>query len=163
MIQFRRGRKATTDTEANGPHSQRCDQCDSSFALHKNLLKHKRVVHIERKFVCTQCKFAAKAPSVLKVHMRQHTGERPFPCEHCFFAAKTKQCLQDHTDSVHSEERPFNCLQCSATFKTKHILFVTSVAVVAFLKLSLCTSVKRLSLNWRHSYSLWPRTQLSQR
>jgi hypothetical protein len=55
--------------------SRQCEKCGNKFASEPNLLRHMERVHLKvRRYMCPECPFAAKSPSVLRNHKYVHQG-----------------------------------------------------------------------------------------
>lgn len=79
-----------------------CPHCEFHATRKFHLTRHIMARHQEeRKFQCTQCKYAAKTNDALKNHMTTHSSHKSFICEWCEHPTKTIGQLRSHCKGVH--------------------------------------------------------------
>ncbi|NXK27342.1 ZN777 protein, partial [Arenaria interpres] len=63
-----------------------CTECQKTFKLKIDLLKHRRI-HTKKSqassYICTDCSKSFARHADLTRHRRTHTGERPYKCMEC--------------------------------------------------------------------------------
>jgi len=93
-----------------------CDHCDKAFPTLQELKNHKKVPDL----LCKYCPKMFKKPSELARH--QQTHERPFPCEICLNSFISQQKLDSHfkthtSDNVKKIRPRLPCHLCEKTFE----------------------------------------------
>ena len=60
-----------------------CKTCSKKFTQLRNLTRHERSVHREKKFICDQCSASFTRKDDLKRHQKRHEGIATRTCENC--------------------------------------------------------------------------------
>lgn len=123
--------------------SRTCQDCSLELSSLKELRKHRKVVHMEKKIPrkCTTCNECFSDPKSFKehiakvhpleciecgkcfqnrpnltLHQKRHLKIRPFRCTVCDKSFVTRQKLSEH-ENAHSGNAPFKCNLCERTFR----------------------------------------------
>lgn len=93
-----------------------CDECTARFAVHADLIAHKKRRHSMHKQVqCQNCGMLFATTSERASHMRIHVTEKKFCCQTCGKRFNRSSILKQHL-RTHTGERPFTCSTCSKSF-----------------------------------------------
>ena len=94
-----------------------CEVCSQILKSSETLKSHKKAMHENEKFICTDCGESFKSIRQLNNHKRKH---KPFLCKKCnkSFSQNSKQrhmkvCKGNQGDSV------FSCAECDYQTKDK--------------------------------------------
>ncbi|XP_078535249.1 uncharacterized protein LOC144822051 isoform X2 [Lissotriton helveticus] len=96
----------------------KCSQCDQSFSLKGELIRHMRAHSRARPFSCTNCDKSFFEKGSLLKHYITHTGEKPYKCTYCQKSFNRKDNLNGHM-RIHTGERPYKCTECGKSFTWK--------------------------------------------
>lgn len=96
----------------------KCSQCDQSFSLKGELIRHMRAHSRARPFSCTNCDKSFFEKGSLLKHYITHTGEKPYKCTYCQKRFNRKDNLNGHM-RIHTGERPYKCTECGKSFTWK--------------------------------------------
>ncbi|XP_047366580.1 histone-lysine N-methyltransferase PRDM16-like isoform X4 [Vespa velutina] len=96
----------------------RCDDCPRGYAWRALLVRHRAIVHGDRRnYPCENCprsntRQVFTDPSNLQRHIRSnHVGARSHACTECGKTFATSSGLKQHTH-IHSSVKPFQCEVC---------------------------------------------------
>ncbi|KAK3587409.1 hypothetical protein CHS0354_028788 [Potamilus streckersoni] len=81
--------------------TQQCDVCSKVFTRQQNLLRHKMVHELGKRYQCALCLGRFTRKESLERHRVRHTGERPFQCDSCGKSFTQKGHLQRHRKINH--------------------------------------------------------------
>lgn len=99
-----------------------CDQCDTRFAIHSDLISHKKKKHtMEKNIQCPNCGMCFATSSERSSHLRVHSTEKKFCCQICAKKFVRSSILEQHM-RTHTGERPFTCTKCDKKFTQKSSL-----------------------------------------
>jgi KRAB domain-containing zinc finger protein len=98
-----------------------CDVCGKAFARECNLKTHMYTHSGHRQYTCRFCSQSFKQSSTLRKHERTHTGERPYICQWCGKNFADNSTLVIHI-RTHTGERPYNCTVCNKSFSQRSVL-----------------------------------------
>ena len=101
--------------------SFKCHVCDRTYSS-KNALDRHAKVHTGLQFICGQCPFACQFRYEMRDHLKKHTGTQKWPCPRndCNLSFASKRGLNQHM-AVHTPDT-FYCDHCPKTFNTKGYL-----------------------------------------
>lgn len=102
-----------------------CAACTETFDSKRAQREH-FIVHGEKPFKCTECKYTCRRLPSLTEHMRQHTGDKPYLCDICGKGFPNKTYVNIHM-RMHSGEKPYRCNSCDQSFAiswqlSRHVL-----------------------------------------
>ncbi|XP_069086476.1 uncharacterized protein [Pleurodeles waltl] len=95
-----------------------CTQCDKSYYLKTQLIRHMRIHSGVTGYACTVCEKSFFSNTQLLKHYRTHTGERPHICTLCNKSFSRKDILDGHL-RIHSGDKPYKCTDCDRSFPWK--------------------------------------------
>ena len=100
---------------------QACLICQATFIYECELIKHKQIVHDEKKlFQCSYCTLSFSGRYKLSEHMAfEHEGRKEFECSRCGMKFKRVLNWKQHLSLVHKVIKPFNCWICNEQFSKK--------------------------------------------
>lgn len=99
--------------------SFKCEPCDRMFISEKNLRRHTRTIHLQKRvYTCDQCGKSSFHLSSFRRHVQIHNGEKKFKCELCFRTFLRKDKLKRHM-FVHTGVKNFACELCSNRYSRK--------------------------------------------
>lgn len=110
--------------EVSSDGAYRCQVCQETFRLMKEIKNHIRKKHPEQAMVYS-CRFCGKKFSEtnsLRAHTRFHTMDFPFSCEECGAKFTMKARLDNHVSRYHDKNSPsytdkrFKCTLCPRIF-----------------------------------------------
>ncbi len=85
------------------------DDCDREYKTTHNLIRHKNMLHIKKKFQCDigDCNFKCTTLNKLDIHKCSHTL---IYCDfqNCEYKSSNQYYLKNHK-KVHTKEKPFKC------------------------------------------------------
>ncbi|XP_078538518.1 uncharacterized protein LOC144823664 isoform X2 [Lissotriton helveticus] len=113
-LQFPNDLQNTPPTQT--PYS--CTQCDKSYCLKTQLIRHMRIHSGVTGYACTACEKSFFTNTLLLKHYRTHTGERPHICTLCNKSFSRKDILDGHL-RIHSGDKPYKCTDCERSFPWK--------------------------------------------
>ena len=101
----------------------RCEICDETFTLYKNLEYHVGTIHENKETPkILQCKTCDKCFTKILLLKRHedvvHKGLYKFKCYECEKSFSSKVFLQNHFDAIHND-RKYMCDNCDKTFGSK--------------------------------------------
>ena len=82
---------------------KKCDRCEFSALSGRMLMKHRRITHPNKKFLCTLCCIEFLSPQSLNYHKKLHLGIT-YPCRICSRIFKSKLKLWWHEEEVHIKQ-----------------------------------------------------------
>lgn len=95
-----------------------CTQCNKSYSLKGELIRHMITHSGVRPYPCTECeKSFFQMPHLIR-HQTTHSGEKPFVCTFCDKRFNRKDYLNAHR-RIHTGERPYKCTECEKSFTWK--------------------------------------------
>ncbi|XP_069482299.1 zinc finger protein 248-like isoform X2 [Ambystoma mexicanum] len=95
-----------------------CTECDKSYCLKGELIRHMITHSGVRPYPCTECgKSFFQMPHLIR-HHRTHSGEKPYSCSFCHKRFNRKDNLNGH-ERIHTGERPYKCNECDKRFIRK--------------------------------------------
>ena len=109
----------TRDNHADKPFQ--CQVCGRTYSSKNALDRHSRV-HTGFPFVCGRCTFVCQFRYEMRDHLKKHTGTQRWPCPRndCQLNFSSKRGLNQHM-AVHTPDS-FKCEYCPKTFNTKGYL-----------------------------------------
>ena len=100
-----------------------CDQCERSFGMEKDLIKHKRT-HLDKpkeNFDCEECHLTFKNKYRKKIHVLEiHEKKFDYPCSECDRKFCLKSQLNHHFGSAHKGRNRIRIWISASTFKPKY-------------------------------------------
>ena len=107
------------DNHADKPFQ--CQVCGRTYSSKNALDRHSRV-HTGFQFVCGRCTFVCQFRYEMRDHLKKHTGTQKWPCPRndCQLNFSSKRGLNQHM-AVHTPDT-FACEYCPKTFNTKGYL-----------------------------------------
>ncbi|XP_069470648.1 zinc finger protein 528-like [Ambystoma mexicanum] len=95
-----------------------CTQCDKSYSMKGELIRHMITHSGVRPYPCTECgKSFFQMPHLIR-HQTTHSGEKPFTCTFCHKRFNRKDYLNAHR-RIHTGERPYKCTECEKSYTWK--------------------------------------------
>ncbi|CAH0731666.1 unnamed protein product, partial [Brenthis ino] len=124
-------RKHIADVHRSKKRPQ-CNYCQRTYANKEILKTHMISKHSSevtsgeipsKKYVCSECGDAFKAPSQLKNHMIKHSVNRNYYCVECNRSFKSNNTLKQHlkiaAPHVNYMDLPFQCNHCEKRFSVR--------------------------------------------
>ncbi len=103
-----------------------CPLCPKFFRSPYLLYRHKRGVHVDKKYKCEKCGFRFKLMGSLRSHMKTHSSilQEQHKCPQCSKILRNKHSLAKHISVIHNKESLplFHCDQCPKSFPAKNQL-----------------------------------------
>ena len=114
--------KSLKYSEENVP-IYRCEICDETFTLYKNLEYHVGSIHENTEtpkiLQCKTCDKCFTKTELLKRHEDVvHTGLCRFKCNECEKSVSSKAFRQNYFDAIHNDKK-YMCDYCENTFGSK--------------------------------------------
>ena len=107
-----------------------CDQCERSFGMEKDLIKHKRT-HLDKpkeNFDCEECHLTFKNKYRKKIHVLEiHEKKFDYPCSECDRKFCLKSQLNHHFGSAHKGRNHLRIWISAFTFKPQSTDLTTAV------------------------------------
>ena len=103
----------------------RCEFCDESFKLRRQLQTHLLSDHsqISGSNMCVDCLICYETKSLLLKHRNLHHGDRRYLCEYCHQQFLEKRALREHVKKCESQSGiRYSCDSCESTFSSKQEL-----------------------------------------
>ncbi|KAK7063002.1 hypothetical protein SK128_024079 [Halocaridina rubra] len=104
-----------------GSKNFKCDKCDKSFLLKKDLMRHMKHHSGIKDHDCKECGKAFSSLYNLNRHYLIHTGSQIFQCDICEKQFTTKANLKRHIIG-HKDVRKHRCKICDLEFKEEEDL-----------------------------------------
>ncbi|XP_071483604.1 uncharacterized protein, partial [Diadema antillarum] len=102
----------------------KCDMCDQSYALRRNLRKHK-LSHNAINLACRKCNKVFLDKNALQRHMVVHSHEKKYVCDVCDKAFISMAFLIQHK-KCHivrdTRKKPYQCSECERSFLDRNSL-----------------------------------------
>ncbi|KAK6637591.1 hypothetical protein RUM44_008013 [Polyplax serrata] len=99
----------------------KCKLCDFEGAR-TVVRRHKRDVHVEKRFFCSLCPGAFKTLHTLKMHMTSHSDVRCYTCDICGMGFKRLNNVRDHMKC--HQQKSNQCQICGNFFARKRYLAI---------------------------------------
>ena len=115
---------ASTDNTAESsgnkaPVLKSCTTCEYHTYSSGNLSRHKKSVHLEKRFDCSNCNKTFTSKHYLSQHNRTVHKNIQFMCEMCPKKVNSRQALHRHKKIMHSESPNYVCNFCGRNFHEK--------------------------------------------
>lgn len=118
MINHRTKRHPETVQPSENRATITCMECDKTFRVRSNYIKHRETHEKRHFFTCDICKKTYRLKNSLQTHMLVHTNEKNFVCEECGKSFYTTSKLNLHKQ-VH-ENLTIQCDKCDKVFHTRN-------------------------------------------
>ncbi|VFV33352.1 zinc finger protein 75d-like [Lynx pardinus] len=114
-----------TDLHGKGHAGEKpfkCQECEKSFRVSSDLIKHQRIHTEEKPYKCQQCDKRFRWSSDLNKHLMAHQGIKPYRCSWCGKSFSHNTNLHTHL-RIHTGEKPFKCYECGKRFiQNSHLI-----------------------------------------
>ena len=115
------------DSEHNGLDvntNHQCAQCGKVLSSAKNLSKHEKLIHLEKreKMSCKQCTYQAFSQTAMYNHIQSVHKNINYPCESCGKLYPSNYALKCHVMKVHDKSVVVECDQCDYKTTSKGTL-----------------------------------------